>query len=283
MNIREFYEYSKKNLPDLDEHTLQNEVNILLEDYLNLSYTNHFLNRNKEISSENLEILKEAINKRSLGIPLQYILGHWEFMGLDLLIGKGVLIPREDTSSVVELAMSCKKFREKNNIIDICSGSGCIALSVEKNLKNNSDIYALEYSPDAFFYLKKNIEKENSSVKPVFGNLYEKYKDFSDGFFDFILSNPPYIKTNEIKTLEKEIFFEPQMALDGGNDGLDFYRGICKLWTPKLKIGGSLIFEIGKGQFEDVKKIMENSGYNSIEFKKDINGIIRAVSGIRNV
>ncbi len=283
MNIREFYEYSKKNLPDLDNHTLQNEVNIILENYLNLSYTNLFLNRNEEISSENLKVLKEAVYKRSQGIPLQYILGHWDFMGLDLLVGEGVLIPREDTVAVIDLALNCIRSEEKSNIIDICSGSGCIALSIEKFLKSNSDIYALEYYSDAFCYLKKNMEKENSSVKPIFGNLYEKYKDFKNNFFDLILSNPPYIKTNEIETLEKEIFFEPRVALDGGIDGLDFYRGICKLWSSKLKIGGSLVFEIGKNQFEDVKRIMENSGYNSIEFKKDINGIIRAISGIRSV
>ena len=283
MNIREFYEYSKKNLPDLDDHTLQSEVNIILENYLNLSYTDLFLNRNKEISYENLEVLKEAVYKRSQGIPLQYILGHWSFMGMDLLVGEGVLIPREDTMAVIDLAMNCKNFREKSNIIDICSGSGCISLSIEKFLKNNSNIYALEYSSDAFCYLKKNIKKENSSVKPIFGDLYEKYKDFENNFFDLILSNPPYIKTNEIETLEKEISFEPRVALDGGLDGLHFYRGICKLWTPKLKIGGSLVFEIGKDQFEDVKKIMENSGYSSIEFKKDINGIIRAIIGTKNV
>ena len=150
-----------------------------------------------------------------------------------------------------------------------------------KNLKNFNEIYAFEYSEKAFSYLNENIKNFESKVKAVKGNIFEDYNLFKDNYFDYIVSNPPYIKTQDIKTLDREVLHEPKTALDGGQTGLDFYVGICKFWTPKIKPGGILAFEIGQGMHDDVAEIMKNSGFEKINFSKDINGIIRCVMGFK--
>ena len=281
MKVREFYDFARKNLPLLDEKEAKNEANILLQYCLKLDFTGIFLERERNLTEKELEFLENAISLRSSGVPVQYILGSWEFMNMNLKVGEGVLIPREDTAVLVETVIKNANFSKKFNLIDLCSGTGCIALALEKNLKNFNEIYAFEYSEKAFSYLNENIKNFESKVKAVKGNIFEDYNLFKDNYFDYIVSNPPYIKTQDIKTLDREVLHEPKTALDGGQTGLDFYVGICKFWTPKIKPGGILAFEIGQGMHDDVAEIMKNSGFEKINFSKDINGIIRCVMGFK--
>ena len=280
MNVSEFFSYARKKLSNISEREVDFEVKILLEKYLNFNDIDFILNKHKPINDLDMNNLKKAIDLRLNGMPIQYIIGNWDFMDISLKVGEGVLIPREDTRVLVDM-LSSKLKKTSHKIIDICSGSGCIALSIEKLHPNTLDIYALEKSPIAYEYLLENIRNLNSTVKAINKDLLTAHKCFDDNFFDFIVSNPPYIKTSDLKHLQTEVLHEPQMALDGGENGLIFYENICKLWTPKLKSGGTILFEIGKGQFEEVREIMIMSGIKNIEFKRDINGIIRCISGTR--
>lgn len=281
MKVREFYDFARKNLPLADEKEVKNEANILLQFCLKLDFTELFLQRERTLTEKELDFLENAISLRKSGVPIQYILGSWEFMNMNLKVGEGVLIPREDTAVLVETVIKNANFSKSFNLIDLCSGTGCVALALEKNLKNFNEIYALEYSEKAFKYLSENIKNLGSKVKAVKGNVFEDYNLFKDNYFDYIVSNPPYIKTKDIKTLDREVLHEPETALDGGETGLDFYTGICKLWTCKIKTGGILAFEIGQGMHDDVAEIMKNSGFEKIDFSKDINGIIRCVIGFK--
>ena len=281
MKVREFYDFARKNLPLADEKEVKNEANILLQFCLELDFTGLFLQRERALTKKELEFLENAISLRKNGVPIQYILGSWEFMNMNLKVGEGVLIPREDTAVLVETVIKNANFSKNFNLIDLCSGTGCVALALEKNLKNFNEIYALEYSEKAFKYLSENIKDLKSKVKAVKGNVFEDYNLFKDNYFDCIVSNPPYIKTADVKTLDREVLHEPETALDGGETGLDFYIVICKFWAPKIKPSGILAFEIGQGMHDDVAEIMKNSGFEKINFSKDINGIIRCVIGFK--
>lgn len=281
MKVREFYDFARKNLPLVDEKEVKNEANILLEFCLKLDFTELFLQRERILTEKEFKFLENAVSLRASGVPVQYILGSWEFMNMDLKVGEGVLIPREDTAVLVQTVIKNANFSKKFNLIDLCSGTGCVALALEKNLKDFNQIYALEYSEKAFEYLNENIKNLQSRVKAIKGNIFEDYKLFEDDYFDCIVSNPPYIKTADVKTLDREVLHEPKMALDGGESGLDFYLGICKLWACKIKTGGILAFEIGQGMHDDVAEIMKNSGFEKISFSEDINGIIRCVMGLK--
>lgn len=281
MKVREFYDFARKNLPLVDEKEVKNEANILLEFCLRLDFTELFLQRERILTEKEFKFLENAVSLRESGVPVQYILGSWEFMNMDLKVGEGVLIPREDTAVLVQTVIKNANFSKKFNLIDLCSGTGCVALALEKNLKDFNQIYALEYSEKAFEYLNENIKNLQSRVKAIKGNIFEDYKLFEDDYFDCIVSNPPYIKTADVKTLDREVLHEPKMALDGGESGLDFYLGICKLWACKIKTGGILAFEIGQGMHDDVAEIMKNSGFEKISFSEDINGIIRCVMGLK--
>ena len=236
--------------------------------------------RGSEIPNlEDYDNFLRILKKRCEGYPLQYCLGEWEFMGLNLNVGEGVLIPREDTSVLVEAAFDEVKFVETPKIIDLCSGSGCIALSLESLIKRKSDIYAVEISRRAFRYLKKNCEKYGSNINLINDDIFNCHKSFENEFFDLVISNPPYICSDNISCLQSDVRFEPSIALDGGDDGLEFYREICNRWVPKLKFNGILAFEIGINQSEDVKSIMASNGIGSIEEFLDINNIPRAIMG----
>ena len=281
MKVREFYDFARKSLPMVDEREVKNEANILLQFCLKLDFTELFLERERILTEKEFKSLENAISLRKSGVPVQYILGSWEFMNMNFKVGEGVLIPREDTAVLVESVIKNVNSSKNFNLIDLCSGTGCVAIAIEKNIKNFNEIYALEYSEKAFSYLSENIKNLKSKVKAVKGNIFEDYNLFKDDYFDFIVSNPPYIKTKDVKTLDREVLHEPKTALDGGQTGLDFYIGICKLWNTKIKKGGILAFEIGQDMHNDVAEIMKNSGFEKINFSKDINGLIRGVMGFK--
>lgn len=228
-------------------------------------------------TDEKLALLAELTEKRLNHEPLQYIIGKWSFMGIDLLVGEGVLVPRDDTEVVTSLCIDYLSCKESPNVIDLCAGSGAISLALEKYA--NCKVTAVELSDKAFSYLTQNIKLNNSAVNALNGDIFECHKDIADNSLDLIVSNPPYIKTADIASLQKEVQHEPAMALDGGESGLDFYRRIVPLWKSKLKAGGALAFELGEGQYDEVSRILADNGFGGITESIDFGGIQRAIIG----
>jgi len=234
----------------------------------------------EEVSEEKETKIRSLAQRRIKGEPLQYIIGEWEFYSLPFIVGKGVLIPRPDTEVLVENALDFLYKKETARVIDLCSGSGCIAIAVSVN-SPECEVFALEKSAEAYSYLKKNIKKNKANVKLLLGDINNT--EIVEGEFDLILSNPPYIKTEAMNNLQKEVTFEPRMALSGGEDGLDFYRIILDKWAPRLNKGGKLMVEIGFDQSEAVVALFEKANLTEITPIKDLNGVSRVIVGTRNI
>ena len=252
------------------------EARLLIEGVTGMNRASQIANSNSEISGEIQEKLISMAQKRAEHLPLQYILGKWSFMGFELKVGEGVLIPRDDTEVLVGLCLDYLKASDGKTALDLCAGSGAISVALDKLA--NADVTAVELSDKAYNFLLENIKGTN--IKPHKGDIFECYRDFEAKSFDLIASNPPYIKTDEIETLQTEVGYEPKTALDGGADGLDFYRAIARRWTPLLKSGGAMAFELGEGQAEYVGGLMADHGYINIKTAKDLGGTDRAIIGI---
>ena len=217
--------------------------------------------------------------KRLTRYPLQYILGEWSFMGFELEVGEGVLIPRDDTEVCVGLCLGYLKNKPSVKAVDLCSGSGAIAIALEKLGK--ADVTAIELSDTTFKFLVKNISKNNCRINTVHGDIFTYHKAFENGSLDLIVSNPPYIRRGELGSLQTEVRFEPNMALDGGESGFDFYEAIVRDWSSKLKRGGALVFELGEGQAETVAAMMKAAGFAEIRTEKDFGNCERAIIGTK--
>ena len=252
------------------------EARLLIEGVTGMNRASQIANSNSEISGEIQEKLISMAQKRAEHLPLQYILGKWSFMGFEFKVGEGVLIPRDDTEVLVGLCLDYLKASGGKTALDLCAGSGAISVLLDKLA--NADVTAVELSDKAYNFLLENIKGTN--IKPHKGDIFECYRDFEAKSFDLIASNPPYIKTDEIEALQTEVGYEPKTALDGGADGLDFYRAIARRWTPLLKSGGAMAFELGEGQAEYVGGLMADHGYINIKTAKDLGGTDRAIIGI---
>lgn len=229
----------------------------------------------KELTKKEEEEYQNSIQKLEEGYPLQYITHHQEFMKLDFYVDEKVLIPRADTEITVEEVIWYSKNKPKNLcILDLCTGSGAIAISLGKYLPN-CEIVAVDISEEALKIAKKNAKQnEVNNITFVQSNLFEKIR----GTFDIIVSNPPYIKTRVIETLEPQVQKEPILALDGGGDGLMFYRKILTKGGTYLKQDGAIFLEIGYDQKEEVVNIIqETKEYVEIQTKKDLSGNNRMV------
>ena len=211
--------------------------------------------------------------------PLAYILGEWEFYGLKLFVSPDVLIPRDDTCAVAELAINRTLFLEKDpRILDLCCGSGCIGLAVASRVKD-ARVTLADISKEALAVAKKNIAQNKLGGRmSIFQVDARKKAPNFLGKFDMIVSNPPYITGEEMKQLPRSVdAFEPHLALYGGEDGLDFYRAILANFTPALKPGGCVCFEFGMGQGDTVCRLLEENDYTVLERKRDYNDRERAV------
>lgn len=237
----------------------------------------------KSIEDEFINLME----KRKSGYPIQYILGEKEFMGLSFFVQEGVLIPRPDTEILVEYIIEHSKrvYRDRNiNILDIGIGSGAISLSLSYYIEN-AFIHGIDISSTAIKVA--NINKERFKLSNVIfhkGDLFQGIEGLDlKGKFHIIASNPPYISRNEIEKLQIEVKdYEPRLALDGGEDGLDFYRRITKDSKSYLTSGGLLIYEIGYDQGKSVMEILEKEGYSDIEILKDLQGHNRVVLGFNS-
>lgn len=219
--------------------------------------------------------IQSIANRRKQGEPLQYIIGKWWFFGGEFFVGEGVLIPRQDTELLVETGLDLIKDIKNPTVIDLCSGSGCIAVSVALE-RADAKVSALEKHSEAFAFLEKNIH--HNKTQNVFATLGDVL-DGANNKYDLILSNPPYITAQDMKTLQTEVTKEPETALFGGEDGLFFYREITRIWKSALNKNGYMAFEVGIGQANAVADIMKSEGFTNIGIKKDYNGVQRVVFG----
>lgn len=223
--------------------------------------------------------LHAMAERRMAGEPLQYILGEWEFYGMRLFVGKGVLIPRPDTEALADAVLEYAGTLESPQIADLCSGSGCIALALEANLPH-SQVYAVEKSTDALSYLQKNAAYHHSQAEILHADVLlpetaEKLRNL-----DVIVSNPPYLTAEEMRDLQTEVRHEPEMALAGiTEDGLHFYREITRLWRSSLKKGGMLAYEAGDGQAEEIAGMLRENGFTDVRIRNDLAGNPRVVQG----
>lgn len=235
--------------------------------------------REMYVNEQVCQQMDAAVQRLMNGEPLAYILGKWEFYGLELIVTPDVLIPRDDTCAVAALAIDQSLFLDsKPRILDLCTGSGCIGLAIASRVKD-AKVTLADLSPEALAIAKQNIVLHHltSRVSCVKANALEAPPAFM-GKFDLIVSNPPYITTWEMLELPHSVAgFEPRMALHGGEDGLKFYRAIAQNYANALKLGGFLCFEFGDGQGDDVCSILEENGYTIIQRTKDYNDRERAV------
>lgn len=279
MTISELEKLGSQKLRASGKENSDFDARCLLEFVLNLNPTQYLLNRSEEVDSVCAEKFLSLVERRSNGEPLQYILGKWEFMGLPFYVGEGVLIPRPETEMLVEYALDFLKDKKNPVVIDLCSGSGCIAISVAKHLPN-AKVYAVEKSDLAFPYLKKNIWLNCVfNVSAVHGDIFDRTL-LSDIKPDLILSNPPYIRSPEIASLQSEVRNEPSMALDGGEDGLIFYREIANGWIDRLGTGGAIAVECAEDQTEDIIRMFSEKTQYAEAFN-DLSGLPRTVTAIK--
>lgn len=224
------------------------------------------------------EQARSIARKRAEHYPLQYLLGAWEFYGMRFLVGEGVLIPRADTETLVDTVLQCRRAYSGGTIVDLCTGSGCIALALQQQL-TDTKICGIDLSPKALEYARKNAEFHHLPVEFYNANVLDPTTaaQFSD--LDGIVSNPPYLTADDMHTLQTEVTHEPSMALAGGEDGLRFYREITALWKHTLKPGGLLAFEVGMGQAEAVRAILAKNAFENIAVVPDLCGIDRVVYG----
>lgn len=265
----------KKGKKILNENKIENgehDAWLLLAFQFKISKAVYLAEPLKEISQEACDAYLSLIEKRSRHIPLQYITGEQEFMGLDFLVREGVLIPRQDTEILVMEALKVSKGKE---VLDICTGSGCILLSLMKlgGIKQGTGADISEKALETARENAKRLEVTAEFCKSdIYSHINKKY--------DIIISNPPYIPTGIIPTLMEEVKdYEPVIALDGKEDGLYFYREICKGLQEFLNTGGYVFFEIGYDQGEAVKELLLKAGMDDINIIKDLAGLDRVVTG----
>ncbi len=251
------------------------EALCLFNDLINVSKEKIYLD-NEEVSDEDVDLIKYAIKRRKNGEPLQYILGKWDFYDSTFRVGEGVLIPRPETEQLVEYALDKLKDIDNPVVLDLCAGTGCIGLTIAKH-RPDSKVFLLEKEKKAcaFLYLnKKELQLNNAII--IQDDLFTvDLSLFNDA--DIIISNPPYIKRPEISKLQKEVAFEPITALDGGIDGLDFYRCLSDRWVSKIKPNGYMALECGDKQGDSIVELF-NGKYKEKQIIFDFNNIDRFVT-----
>lgn len=220
------------------------------------------LSPEEEIDTESAQKAIDMAVRRAKGEPLQYIFGEWEFYGLPFKVGEGVLIPRPETEILVEAVLN--EINPDSRVIDLCAGSGCIPVAIWK--KTGAECFGVELSDKALEYFNINIElnKAESSVKALNGDVLAPSTELLEQLpdkCDIITANPPYLTAEEMENLQAEVRHEPDIALFGGADGLDFYRSIFGIWKERLKENGIFAVEVGDGQAKAVTEIMRNEGF----------------------
>ena len=278
MTYREAIVSGEKSLCEAGIADARNDAWLLLTMACKIDHTYYYMHIDEEMPEELQHEFEVLIKKRAERVPLQYITGEQEFMGMTFHVNSNVLIPRQDTETLVEEALKVVKPGMK--VLDMCTGSGCVLISILKNVHGTGG-YGYDISKQAI-----NVAKENAKLNDV-PAIFERsnlFEDVADETFDVIVSNPPYIRTAVIEELKEEVrCHDPILALDGKEDGLYFYRKLIEQSPMYLKKGGMLYFEIGHDQGQDVKCLMEKAGFEDVMVKKDLAGLDRVVFGVYNI
>lgn len=277
-------ELHKKLSRFLSENSIEDsslEARYFIEHILKISYSDFLLRAMNEVADDDCKIAEEMAERRVKGVPLQYIIGEWDFMGYTFNVGEGVLIPRPETEILCEYVLDRIKNIPSPVVYDLCSGSGCIGISIKKN-RPDARVILVEKSDKALKYLRRNSHSVCAGSAPeiIEGDILNFEAFDSLPFADVIVSNPPYIRSEEIPTLQKEVQREPVMALDGGEDGLIFYRCLVKDWSKKLKNNGFMAFECGEYQGNDINILFSTINFDS-KVILDYNNLERCVIGWR--
>lgn len=277
--IAEALREGKRRLQAAGKEAYAFEAELLLEKAAGLNRTALFLHGEEMLSAEAAERYAHFLAERESGRPTQYILGKWEFMGLPFFVGEGVLIPRGDTEILVETILEKQQAEPFSSLLDIGTGSGCIPISLSR-YGSFETILAVDISKKALSYAGKNAAENNTEIlfyeSDLFANVPMEWK----GRLDAIVSNPPYIPKKDIAGLMTEVRdFEPLCALDGGADGLDFYRSIAAEGRAWLRAGGWLFFEISYDQGAALFSLLTELGYTEIGIRQDLAGLDRVVFG----
>lgn len=275
MTVSELLRKGKDILKKADIENYSNEARWIFESVFDCSSDYLVFNSDNSADPEKSSAFIEKIQKRASDIPVQYVIGEWDFYAESFYVGEGVLIPRPETELLVYFAVEYLKHKSNPVIFDLCAGTGCIGLTVAR-LIPEARVYLVEKSELALQYLKKNKDKfslDNAEI--IQGDIFDGFEAFDFAKPDLILSNPPYINSCEIEGLQKEVLREPVMALDGGKDGLDFYKAIADKWLSFTK---AVAVECGEGQSEMIKEIFSAQCSEAYSIT-DFNGIERVVVG----
>lgn len=275
--IQELLNIGKEKLESIGNEYAKYERKVLLEEVLGCNYMFMLMNPDEEVSLEKETEYLRLIEERCKHYPLQYLLGYAHFMDYTFCVNENVLIPRNDTEILVETANDVLEQVSSNSykVLDLCCGSGCIGISL-KLYHKDIDLTLSDVSNDALEVTKKNLERHDVKANVVCDSLFAGINEKQD----MIVSNPPYIESRVIDTLMPEVKeYEPMLALDGGEDGMDFYNQIIEEAPSHLNVGGWLLFEIGYNQGEAVSKKMTELGFQDVQVKKDYAGLDRVVYG----
>lgn len=275
LTLQQIYREGKKTLERAGIAEAELDAWYLLEYVTGISRASYYGDPGRVVSEEDLCRYRECIEKRAVHIPLQHITGEQEFMGLSFRVNDQVLIPRQDTETLVEEAL--KYAMPGMRVLDLCTGSGCILISLLHFCPGLTGVGS-DISAEALKMARTNGQRLHVEERAQWlcGDLFEKVT----GAFDLIISNPPYIRSAEIEELQEEVrLYDPRIALDGAEDGLLFYRRIIEESKSYLKNGGRLLFEIGCDQGRDVAELLENAGYTEVSVKKDLAGLDRVAAG----
>ena len=256
---------------NIDDYSIK--LKIIIEYFFNIPINKIIVYMNKEVSSKEKVEFEKILQKVINGMPVQYITNRQEFMGLKFYVDKNVLIPQPDTEILVERVIEyCNNINYSSKILDLCTGSGAIAISLAKYIKN-ANIYATDISENAIEIANKNAKINKVGINFIKSDMFENIKEKD---FDIIVSNPPYIKTSVISTLSNEVKNEPYIALDGGKDGLKFYNIICEKAEKYMNRNGIIFLEIGYDQKENIMNIFKKK-YREVYCLKDLNNNDRVI------
>lgn len=278
ITYQSLYREAVQTLRHADNPDAAFDVRCLMEKIFGLDrtalslYGDHLPDEKKE------HCFRELLCRRASGEPLQYLIGAWDFLEESFQIGPGVLIPRPETELLAQTVLDGMQQIKNPVVLDLCAGSGCLGLSIAKR-RPDAQVFLLEKSQAAFSYLLRNTEciaKRHSY--PVMGDLMDGFEHFDFPLPQVMVSNPPYIKSDEIAGLQQEVQREPHMALDGGEDGLLFYRALADLWIPFLGGGGLIAVECGEGQAKEIQELFQKAGIQA-QTHPDYSGIPRIVTG----